>query len=224
MSRRRAAQQRPVNKPDGDLTAALAELHQAIDKLVEPQIEWADDRIVTSPSLYRQIHAVVAGMQGSGNGHAARSMPPVWCDAVDILNAIETALDAWRLPPILLPEPPYAPGTPNRIRKLAKRAWRPQDTERVHKLAKALNEWADEIDLKLNPPRRLHIAAACPECGATTVKHRDATGEMVNGPALTVIADYGCTCLECGTHWSPELYRLLAKVLECPLPAGVLAE
>lgn len=225
MSRKhRTVAQRPdtTRKPDGDLTVALRALYDAIDALVEPRIEWADDRIVSGPSPYRQLQSVIAGMQGTGNGHASRSMPPIWVDAIDILNGIDR--DAWQagLPELPQPQPEYTPGAPHRIRELAKRAWRPQDTKRIENLTKALTGWAHKIDVKLNPPRRLHIAAACPACGATTAKHVDSAGEEVNGPALTVIAEHGCTCLECGSFWDPYHYQWLAKVLACPLPAGVL--
>lgn len=217
MSRKhRTAEPQPdtARNPEGDLTAALRGLYDAIDALVEPRIEWTGDRIISGPSPYKQLQSVVAGMQGTGNGHASRSMPPVWVDAVDILNAIDVALDAWRLPELPQPQPEYVPGAPHRLRELAKRPWRPQDTKRVENLTSALAGWATEIDQKLNPPRRLHIAAPCPACGATAVKRRDSAGEDVNVPALQ-LDDDGCTCQECRTHWPPERYRLLARVLEC---------
>ena len=210
MSKRRPGKE--TRKHDGDLTEAFAHLYAAIDTLTEPRIEWADNRVVTVPGLYEQLQTMIAGMQGTGNGSAARSMPPIWVDAVDILTDIETALDAWHLPELPRPQPRYVSGTTQRLRELGKRSWRPQDTKTVESITKALEEWAADIESKLDPPRKLHIAAACPACGETTAKRTDRAGERVNVPALSVDDD-GCTCQECHAHWPPALYRHLCRVL-----------
>lgn len=207
---------------DGNLPEALDALHKAIDALVEPRIEYYDGRIVTCPGRYDQLLASIDGMQGTGNGRAARSMPPIWVDGFAIVTDIGDALTAWQRGLPELPRPRQLGSNALRIRELAKRSWRPQDAATIGKITTALEGWATDIDKTLNPPRRTELTAPCPACGATTIKRRDTAGELVNVTALQIVAGEGCTCLECHHTWAPGLFQHLANVLECPLPAGVL--
>jgi hypothetical protein len=163
--------------------------------MTEPKVERVDGRVVIGPGLYEQVQTMVAGMQGTGNGHAARSMPPIWIEAVDIVNDIDTALMAWQvgLPELPRPRPRFVSGAAQRIRELGKRSWRPQDTKTLEKITAALVGWA-------KPPRKLHIAAACPACGATTVKRTDSGGERVNLPALQMTPSRVARARNAGTH------------------------
>lgn len=202
-----------ARRPDGDLPEALAELADAIAALVEPKIEWLDGRVVTGPSLYEQIAASIAGAQGTGAGAAARSMPPLWVDAVDIINDIDTALTAWQ---IGLPGHEIGTarsGAASRIADLARRPWRPQDVRTVAQITKALAGWAQDITLRLDPPKRIQLAEPCPQCDESTVYRTDSAGDTVRMAALQ-LDDDECVCLNCHTKWPEWQFRLLARALD----------
>jgi hypothetical protein len=210
---------------DGNLPAAERALRAAIGSLIWEQVDWINNQAVTAPSLVDQFRDAIAGKQGSGRGHSARSLPLVWVDAVDKLNGMDAELRAWErsdLPSLhIQPDNPPA-DVAGRVRELGGRAWRPQDVARIEQITARLTAWAADIATMLDPPRRITVPAACPVCDATTTHRRDKSGELVRVPALTIVAELGCTCAACGAHWTPDLYRHLARVLECPVPAGVL--
>jgi hypothetical protein len=191
--------------------------------LTAPQVDYVNGRAVTAPGLVDQLGDAIAGPQGTGNRGAARSLPNVWVDAVDVLNDIDTVSAAWRnaLPPMRTPPAKPATTGGQRIRDLVDRAWRPQDVARMEKITAVLLDWAVDIGEMLDPPRKMTLSTACPACGETTTHRRDKGGDRVRVPVLQVVADRGCTCLACGTHWAPALYTHLSMVLGFELPAGV---
>lgn len=191
-----------------DLPKAVNELRDAINALVEPHLEYLDGRLLKTPSIYDQIRNMVAGMQGTSNGHSNRSMPPIWIDAVSVLNEIELTFG----------RPAYG-----HIQALGEQDWTPDDGREILRHTRTLTGFVKVITNLLDPPRKMHIAAPCPNCSTTTVKHTDSAGEEVNGPALKIVAGEGCTCQECGHTWPEWAYPLLAQVLGIPAPAGVVA-
>ncbi|WP_424712782.1 DUF7340 domain-containing protein [Mycobacteroides abscessus] len=64
-------------------------------------------------------------------------------------------------------------------------------------------------------------SAPCPACQKRWVYRRDSSGENVRQPALQLTAQ-GCSCQACRYTWDPSYFVHLARVLECPLPEGVL--
>jgi hypothetical protein len=90
------------------------------------------------------------------------------------------------------------------------------DVAELAALARSLTTVANLIRAVLDPPRRYHVAAACPACGVRMVLRPDAYGDHVLTPTLVVDGTEGCTCLACGQTWPPERLEHLALVLGCP--------
>jgi hypothetical protein len=87
----------------------------------------------------------------------------------------------------------------------------------AHSIARHLATWVRLINELFEPPRRLHLAAACPECGKATVTRMDG-GERVIGPALQIsrVANgHQCECMACGARWPDSHFLLLSQVLGC---------
>lgn len=200
---------------DGNLPAALTQLDDALHALTNPQTEYHNNQPIHAPSLYMQLWDAIQGEQATGHG-VPRSMPPIWCDAADLLNEIDTAASAWQ------PQPDGIPPTVGRLKALRNRPWRPQDTHSINQITNALTSWAARITALLNPEHIKHVSAPCPSCGATTVYRKDSAGETVRQPALQIVTETGCTCQKCHAHWGPERYLFLCKLLDMPLPEGVL--
>ena len=152
---------------------------------------------------------------GTGRRLAGRSLPPFWCDAVDLQVEIDDTVRVWQ------PEH-QAATTPARLRVLAACSWRPQDTHDVEKIAGRVESWTVSVQSLLNPASVKQLSAPCPACGAKSAFRRDSAGELVRVPALQIITELGCTCLACRHTWGPELYLHLARVLGFQTPAGVI--
>jgi hypothetical protein len=210
---------------DGHLPAAFTRLERAVDALIEPTLRMVNDQPAEIDSLYLQLYDAVPGEQG--NGHApARSMPPLWIDASELLAQIDTAARRWK-PAYTRPAVSVAhmlPPTVCRLRELLQQSWRPQDTHLMDDISARIEGWVIEIDLLLTPQHVKHVKAACPNCGHKTALRRDSAGEMVRVPVLQIIADQGCTCVVCKAHWPPGLYLHLCRVLGFDMPEGVVNE
>lgn len=199
-------------QPDGNLPAALARLADAIHALVEELHDYALK--ATAPSRYMQLRDSLPGQQNTGHG-VARSLPPLWLDAQQLLDEIDTAASIWQ------PQLCGVPVTVGRLRHLEARSWRPQDTKQLEQMTDAIEAWAKEIDALLTPEPKWHLPNPCPACNTSTVYRRDSAGELVRQPALQ-IGPEGCTCQKCRYTWTPQYFAHLAAVLGYPLPTGVL--
>jgi hypothetical protein len=196
------------------LSRSVNNLRAAIRALTEPHYTRIDGATYQSPSLYQQMIKSIPGEQGSG-GHASRSMPPLWCDALDLLADIDHHVAIWL--------PLHDETTENRLACLLRlRKWKQHDIEFLDPAVTRLRAWERRINELLTPVSVKTISAPCPACSATTAYRKDSAGETVRGPALQVITNLGCTCLVCHTHWAPEYYLFLCGLLEFDLPAGVL--
>ncbi|MDT0223478.1 hypothetical protein [Gordonia sp. AC31] len=169
------------------------------------QVDWND-------SLYEQLAAMIAGAQGTQLGGTARSMPPLWVDAADLITTIDRDIAA------LEPEPGT---TIERLHRIADRGWRPQDVDHIDNLTAQITRWAQSIQDLLDPPKRKALPNPCPHCNTAIVYRKDSAGEVVRQPALQ-IGPHGCECQNCYTNWGPGYFRHLAAVLGYPLPEGVL--
>lgn len=105
---------------------------------------------------------------------------------------------------------------------LRARPWGPEDIARIGKIRDAITSWTKRITALLEPEPVKFVAAACPACGTDIVYRNDSAGERVRQPALKLVTGTGCTCQNCGTHWGPQLYLHLCRVLGFDMPAGVL--
>ena len=201
---------------DGNLPAALNRLEHAVHDLIEPQTLYVDGKAHHAPGPYLQLAAATSGAgEQCGGSRGWLSKPPVWIDAVQLLMEIDTAVE------IMQPAFRGVPPTVGRLRCYVSRGWRPQDCRQIDQVSGNLEAWAKQIDALLNPKPVKHFSVPCPACGATRARrHKD--GELVSVPALQVSAETGCTCLVCRYVWEPARFRLLAEVLGCSLPDGVL--
>lgn len=197
---------------DGNIQAARTRLGRAVQRLTGPRTAVYHDRTLFCPSLYAQLVSDVAGTQGD-NRTPAKSLPPVWIDAVQLVHTIDGQVQDWV----------RRPGdTPHRLQLLAFNTWRPQDTTMVNGIATKVDGWCDTIVNLLTPEATKHISAPCPSCGREKVFRRDSAGETVQQPALKVVTNVGCTCQHCQAFWAPDKYLFLCKLLGFDLPEGVL--
>lgn len=89
----------------------------------------------------------------------------------------------------------------------------------IRYISRYLESWVRLIGDLFEPPRLLHLVAACPHCGEATVTmyHMDDT-ESVLGSALQIMRTQDglvCECLACGTRWPDTHFLLLAQALGC---------
>jgi hypothetical protein len=204
--------------PDGYLPAALRRFDKAITALAGPQPQIIDTRLRYTDSRYEQLHRAVRGQQGRRFG--GTNTIPLWTDALDLLTDITHTVRAWYQHGRTDDDPPTAPTVLGRLDTIALRAWRPQDVHVLDDYSTRIDAWTAAIDTLLDDVHTMELTVACPACATRTVQ-RDRGGEMVNKAALQINAD-GCHCLECRTHWAPEYFRHLARVIGCPPPAGIL--
>lgn len=196
-----------------ELPAALDSLYSAVGRLCEQRKEFHQGVMRVGPSLYETLLSEIPRGKSRGEtfiSGAASSRPLVWCDAVDLRKTIDGTVRRW------------APGatTPDRLRAVAAKRYRPQDVELVADRAALIGSWAVSIKNLIEPEPVKTISAACPACGVDRV-YRDYAGERVRQPALQ-ITSAGCTCAACHAVWTPDRYVFLCRLLGFDLPAGVL--
>ena len=197
---------------DGNIVAARTKLSQAVDRLCKPRMAVYNNKIRYGLSLYRQLKSDLAGTQGDTRT-PAKSLPPLWIDAVQLLGDMDTETRVWY---------PKGRGVPARLGALSAKSWRPQDTDKVTTIATTVDGWCETILHLLDPESVKHISAACPSCGRGFVYRKDSAGDTVRQPALKVVTETGCTCQACQAHWAPDRYMFLCRLLGFALPQGVL--
>lgn len=226
-----------AHESDGYLPAALNQLHDAIHTLTQPRPQYVDrdndQPIITwLDSWYTTLQDAVAGQTGPRSG--GRNTLPLWTDALDLLNEIDTAVQAWHpKEPIydgdLTPENPPTPITIRRLHAIEKRKWRPQDVNGINQIVTCLEAWVKTIETTLDGQRIRFLYAAeskhlakCPACDTDIVRRKDSSGETVRQPALQIHPDGSTHCIACRYTWGPERMQILAAALGYPLPPGVL--
>jgi hypothetical protein len=210
---------------DGNLPDALRHLDDAVSALCDPKPQTLHDGTLTwLDSAYVQLRDAVPGSKRDRTGVSA-SQPPVWVDALQLLQEIDTAVAVWerpfpQLPGDLTQEP--EPVTVLRVRAIQRRSWRPQDCRNINQITEAVKSWADNIETLLTDKPKWTLPAACPQCNKKTVYRHDSSGELVRQPALQ-IGTMGCQCQNCRAGWSPDQFVFLAtRLLGYDLPEGVL--
>lgn len=188
---------------DGNIQAARTRLGRAVQDLTGPRSGMHGGDVVTGPSIYQQLCSDLAGTQGDTRT-PAKSLPPLWIDAAQLLYDIDSQTHRW------LPVPGR---TPQRLQMLAFQTWRPQDTDHVTAIARTVEDWCRKVMNLLDPQAQKSIDAPCPSCGRKTVYRKDSAGDTVRQPALKLVVNEGCTCLHCEAFWPPERYMFLQKLL-----------
>jgi hypothetical protein len=197
------------------LPAAVDELYRAVGGLIDPVKELVNGSVMAGPSPYEHlVNEIPAKSCADGfTAGVARSLPNVWCDALDLRIGIDSRSRKMQ---------PAGDSTPHRLRLLASRRWRPQDTRLICDYATEIESWQVSIRALLEPEHVKHITAPCPNCGTRWV-YRQHAGETVRKAALQVVAATGCTCQNCKSTWTPDRYLFLCRLLQIDLPNGVLA-
>ncbi|EMD22905.1 DUF7340 domain-containing protein [Amycolatopsis azurea] len=163
----------------------------------------------TKPGLLEQLRQAHA--HGGETGKASGSSPgaPIRVAAADLQRNLDREAATLHFNTLV-----QDADVVSRIRAAAGIAGRWADVHRVANAVLELRYMVERIEELLDPPRRLHIAAACPACGQGMVWRLDpSTGELVQAPALALDARTGCTCLGCGQVWGPENLEFLQGVL-----------
>ena len=211
----------PDSQSHENVSYITAEFRDAIDDLTGRRTEFYDTdggkRIGVRDSRYQEIQDHLEGQQGSQAGGVARSMPPLWVDAVEWLRVVDAEVAQW------VPDRGRA-DTPDRLQALYEMHWRPQDIGIITGYTEMLVRWAKRADALLDPDEShtYELMAPCPACQTKTVYRPDSGGEYVRMAALSVTAEK-CTCLKCGTVWTSQYFQFLANTLGCATPEGVVA-
>jgi hypothetical protein len=195
------------------LPLAVRKFGEAVARLCQPQFRMVNNRMVSAPSLYGQLSDAAPRSAGQSKV-PAKSLPPVWIDAVQLKQAVDRQVQQWSRRP--------RGDTPGKLEWLRDRGWRPQDATLVFEMAGVVAGWAGRIEDLIEPEARKHITAPCPSCGAKWVYRRDSGGDVVRQPALELVTEVGCSCLACDAHWAPPYYLHLCRLLGFSLPEGVL--
>lgn len=196
---------------DGQIHYAVGRLEKAVDRFTQPKVAIMQNHLRHAPSLYDQLRGDLPGTQGDTHT-PAKSIPPLWIDAVDLLGTIDRTVQSWN---------PKPSTTPQRLNGLVAQKWRPQDTNKVDAMATKVDSWTVQAIALLEPTATKTISAPCPQCNQSTVYRRDSAGDMVRRPALQLVAHLGCTCQACKSHWPPSQYMWLTTLLGLDSPEGV---
>jgi hypothetical protein len=198
------------------LPQALADLAEAVHALCDPtETVVLRDDLTTTEHTGASLLDQIAGVEHGGETGKSRGTPnrlpldPAKLDVwLEIKGSAEDLHDRALMHSRLTPE--------QHIRRIADLASGWQDPQVVLWIVDHLIVWRKMILGVLDPARHLSIAAPCPNCEARMVWRMDPSSrERVQVAALSVESDTGCTCLQCGAHWTPQQYEHLALVIGC---------
>lgn len=174
--------------------------------------------IHTIPSIYDEVYDSLGGMEEGVVGQGeARSVPPLWMDALKWLSEIDFETRA--LVRRHIGESTDAPATAL-LRRVATATWRPQDHKKVANYAFQVNQWIKSGERLLAGGSKFGLRnTACPDCGVKHVRHRTAEG-WGNTEALQVSVE-GAHCLACNRRWDSSMFHHLGAVLGCTAPEDI---
>jgi len=201
---------------EAELPAALDELYRAVGALVDTRKQMLGGVIRAAPSLYELLLGEIPAKRGDRETRGvARSLPNCFLDAIDLRVQIDGRVKAMH---------PAGRSTPERLRALAVKRFRPQDTRQVREYAAELQSFALSIRALAEPAHVKEIAQPCPSCGKRYWYRQNSSGEKVRTASLQLVTEQGCTCLSCKAFWPPERFLWLARVLGHDAPAGVVLD
>ena len=155
-------------------------------------------------ALLVQLTQAVASDRGRGSV-AGRSVTgsPVDLGALTLLQDITRTVDeAW----------PYR-GDPGMVRvpvwhRLTAWAANTLDPVDVAELTEQAGQWVDQIRRHLEPPIKVTLNGACPDCGHTHVVTIDDDGQAIHNPTLVAHQDHAA-CQVCEAEWwGPAMHDL----------------
>lgn len=201
---------------DGNIQAARKKLQDAVERLLERRPWQHRDGTVYAPSLYFCLVSDLAGTQGDTRT-PAKSLPPVWIDAMQLRQDIDAQVHRW----VTMPGT-----TPWRLGILKAKSWRPQDAKLVEDMASQIDHWCETIiSMVVAPEKKWFIEGkSCPSCSKTWSYRREPGGDHVRSPALKLVPNSGCICQSCKAFWPEAQFMFLAKLIGCKTPEGVSEE
>lgn len=170
------------------------------------------DIIDTPPGMHMSLldtlrECIYTGTEKGSGKSSFGSKPLISVGAWDLYNEIEAE---WKQQGLSLEQS---------FRAMPILALTMDNYEASKQLLKSLVSIAKAINDLLDPPRRLHVSAACPVCDVRTVFRPDDSGELVQQAALVVDGIKGCLCMACGSIWSVNHLETLARDVGCaPIP------
>ena len=211
-----------------DQMAALPQVRNELDDAVHALIGTQSHDVdrdgsiqrVWGASRYAQLSVSLDTPKATGRTMKGGSQPPIWVDATDLKQSIDTTILGWWPHCQDLGATRSAATIEATLHGIVDHTWRPDDVAGLVHMARSIASFAVKIDKLFDPPKRLTLAASCPACGANTVYRPDSAGETVRQPALQLSAD-GCVCQACRHMWAPEYFAHLARTLGT-MPEGVL--
>jgi len=168
-------------------------------------------------SLLDQLEAAKGANSGRGGAFAARSKPPLWIDAVSLLDEIDLEVR------------PYRRDT----RVLRVRAWSAAmhtitETDVLESVARQAEDWVRRARALLDPNPPAELDGDCPRCGRSWLENvRDAGAgeELVLTRALRATETPTVAwCEHCAARWEGEALWVLADHLNRQTTAEHLAE
>lgn len=195
--------------PAAEVERAREALRSAADELtsaVTHRIE-RDDGSRTTTVTPAPLELIARELTGSGRdgSFAPKSRPPVWLDALSLLEEIDHATGA---------------SPARRCEEVSSWAYARSSSDGAVAIdtAEQVTRWRNQVRELLDPSPRFQLRGqSCPRCGAVKVWQRvdRDNGEAYARPALGVDADRGvCVCSACGASWDYELWDHLVAVLE----------
>ncbi|QWS68241.1 ribbon-helix-helix DNA binding domain protein [Gordonia phage VanLee] len=213
---------------ESEIHALTSELTYAVHRLIDPRLRLRSYREAGSIDLKREVHQIPSileevrlslggleeGVSGAGT---ARSVPPLWMDALRWLNEIDYESRSWCRHHGITARPGARAATV--LGALAAHKFRPQDERKVVNYTSHVTRWASEGVRLLGGARFGLRDTACPDCGTRTVRRQNAEGEWGTTEALEVSVE-GARCLSCHRHWDASSFEHLGRILGCtPAPA-----
>jgi hypothetical protein len=200
--------------PDGNLTAALTALADAVTELTWPR--------PAQPPRYTALRDAQQGTRNNGHSRT-KYLTPGWIDALLLLLEIDdrTKQIHNHYPPTVCHiNQRNAHPTIRQLQQIETYPWRPQDTKDLESITAELCCWAKAIDdLFAMKPVYLR-GCACPQCGQDHTHRNTNDGTRVWTTALVLNAETGATaCQACHATWPFEKARWLGRLLTEKIPA-----
>lgn len=167
---------------------------------------------VWGESRYDQLAASLDTPKATGRTMKGGSQPPIWVDAADLKREIDQAITEWWPYCADLGATRTSSTTVATLHALVDHKWQPDAADGLDRIAEKLAKFATAIDRLFDPPKRVSLAAPCPECDKVTVYRPDSCGDWVRRPALQ-IGEGECECLACGKTWDRSEFRWLATLI-----------
>lgn len=190
-----------------DLPGARRQLADAVAALADPLPLFFGGTCRWTDPLYTRLRDALQPRNMTSRRVVPGSRAPCRTDVLTLVVEIDLTVAGWQ---------PRGDGALARLHRLRDKPWTPEDCELVSQHAAQIRAWtlkAVELlgDRTVSVPLRL----PCPACGRSHVPGRNTAGEPVRRWALSV-SEHGARCAGCDTHWPPERFGLLARLLGLP--------